>query len=69
MPIEPDRAVGEAIEVRGCELRASIGAEHVAIEAVEQDNDNVPRHVHRHIITGRTPPMRTPIVVPYDRPH
>ncbi len=69
MPIEPDRAVGEAIEVRGCELRTSIGAEHVAIETVKQDDDDVPRHVHRHIITGGTPPMRTPIVTLYDLPH
>ena len=33
----------QPIQVRGGEFRAAVGAQHVAIEAVEQDNDRVLR--------------------------
>ena len=32
-------ARGEAVEMRRCELGAAIGAQHVAVEAVEQNDD------------------------------
>ncbi len=32
---------GQAVEVRGVELRAAVGPEHVTVQAVEQDHDDI----------------------------
>jgi hypothetical protein len=41
MLLEPERAPRECVEVRSRELEAAVGAEHVAIEAIEKNDDRV----------------------------
>ena len=41
---EPDRPLaGETVEVRRLELRTAVAAQHVAVEAVEEQHDQVAR--------------------------
>jgi hypothetical protein len=39
---EPHRPCRQPVEVRGGELRAAVAAEEVPVEAVEEDDDDVP---------------------------
>jgi hypothetical protein len=59
---ELQRARGEAVDVRGCEFARTPGAQHVAVEAVEQEDDDVRGLGHgpsctcsRHKKTGAVP--------------
>ena len=46
---------GEAVQVRGVELRAAVGAQHVPVQAVEQEHDGVARRPRRRRV-GETSP-------------
>jgi hypothetical protein len=48
MTIEAHGSSGEAIEIRRVELGTSVCAEHVSIEAVEQNDDDVLRSIGRN---------------------
>src|SRR5208282_3139909 len=43
VPIKANGAAGKCVEVRGRELAPAVGAQHVPIEAVEQDYDRIAR--------------------------
>src|SRR5262249_6932329 len=53
MRIELDGTAREAIEIRRVELAPTIAREHVSIEAIEEYDDDVLRHVHGCAPIGR----------------